>query len=1804
MSDSSFEIDVTVLLERLAKATQGIHRVGKALDNLEVTAQSVTKNMSGLATSTAKMYQNLGKNLSKTEQDNAALQNTLAGLEFTARATLDSIAQANQKAAIQAKHYADNQSVLNQILRDTDSMQAYIRHQRAMNLESDKQQHTIVQLQSAIDRFSSSKSTQIRQLQQQLKLLQQQDNKEAKQVQRLHEARTALEQVSSAREKEIRHLQQQTALATLREKSEANQVQRLAAAKIELEQVSSAREKEIRQVQQQITLAKQQNTAEDKQVQRLQAAKIALEQATSAREKEIRALERQRTEALASEQYLAKQQQTLQRLVLERNNADSSLTKSIQKLQREAAVRQEATTYVEKQAAAQRQLVREVENFNSPLATSIRNLTRQRDALRASEAAEHELRDAIAKTTRELQRIGTAEDIRLRQLKLDKQLKEDAANATSRLALEEAKLARELAHVRSEQGRRMILLKQQIVEETKALKEGSEATKKKTAQTKFGAQAAAALRAGLNGLQTSIGMYTSSTILAASATYALMRALRSTVVVGAEFQATMARTQAIMGNTVPASARAEVFKGMEQQIRALGKSTQFTATEVAKAMTELGQAGLSAGEAMIALSPTLDLAIIGQLDMARAADHVTNIMMIFGKEAKDLTDIVDVLAVAVTNSNTNIDQLANALTYAGPAADTAGFSFKDTVAAVEALANSGFKASRAGTALRRLFVSLANPTKKGQKVLDDLGVSVTDLEGNTRSLTSVVNQLADSLSGLTDTEQLTAIQNLVGVYAASPIAALVKQAETLNHLRNQLNYTGDAASKMRKEIEAALKFDYKTAVSAFQEAQLSAFSTVEYRLQSLTINAAKWLSELTNPIATGSSITHLDMLIEKMITLGKVIGVLAGVWLSGKMVSGLSAMGAQLATAGTALGTFSTQMLGTSKASAVASLAYTKTSTSLSVMTGSLSAAAAGTGYLAKGLQGVIVAAGVASAALRALFVAAPWIMGMYAAYEVFNTFFSSGSEEKIRSKRTEVDELARSYLQVKENIQAAADQEGRLAAKDQIKNLRKSIKDYEQELRNWEQSRKIAEQNGSPLERFDSEINAITRQIQTLEKTITELQKKAKDPLLMSVPDESRKLIVWQQQIQILDDEYRLALQNAANGTRISVEERITLEQEYFRKRFALQQKMREFSASETSQAKAIGTLIQENTKYLEDQRNAYINAEVEKNLTDVEKATKLRAEANAKLVEYHDLMTKISAKVKDGGMVSEGDSVKLNALAQALARAEEAAYSAEFALKDFSSEIKDTEKAIKELYMSEDEKLKSLQDELNEVITLRAANITLALAEGGAGVESATMQEIIAKSLADELALRQRIKQITDSQNKSRGGRGPRPERDSAAQKLEQELQSAESALESLRQKFDPLTYAQNQMSKGLEQLELLQKHGKITTEDYTLAVVELRKAYYQTVIETDKYVKSAEDLRSAHLSNGMGKAAEDMWKLAEAYKAGAVTAEEFAAITAKMQKDVSDSVNSLPEAKFELGNNSGPFLDHLKFVSEQAAETEKFTKFKEDLLTDTSNQLIAFDAERQQRLIHLEQIYQDEAMYKAKKDELDKEYAEKEKAVMQQKNAILAAMETRRLEYEKQSRMLAYASLAGSMADTLGLIADASENATTMQKVAFAAQKSLAVAQILLHTHVAAAKAQDEGGTFLGMSLATAIMAQGYASAGLVAGMAIGELSGGSKGFAGMYDKGGYIPDGQYGIVGEYGPEIVNGPAHVTGREDTARKLGKGGDTITIAPEIHIEYTSEGSGEDDRANATMMANTVKAIVVDVIKDQLRPNGMLARR
>ena len=91
----------------------------------------------------------------------------------------------------------------------------------------------------------------------------------------------------------------------------------------------------------------------------------------------------------------------------------------------------------------------------------------------------------------------------------------------------------------------------------------------------------------------------------------------------------------------------------------------------------------------------------------------------------------------------------------------------------------------------------------------------------------------------------------------------------------------------------------------------------------------------------------------------------------------------------------------------------------------------------------------------------------------------------------------------------------------------------------------------------------------------------------------------------------------------------------------------------------------------------------------------------------------------------------------------------------------------------------------------------------------------------------------------------------------------------------------------------------------------------------------------------------------------------------------------------------------------------------------------------------------------------------------------------------------------------------------------------------------------------------------------------------------GFPRMYDTGGNIPSGQMGIVGENGPELINGPANVTSRRRTAGlaalaalTLGGAATPATAAPLHPLSLPAQAYRQDAPRMSGTAANTAPQI------------------
>ena len=125
----------------------------------------------------------------------------------------------------------------------------------------------------------------------------------------------------------------------------------------------------------------------------------------------------------------------------------------------------------------------------------------------------------------------------------------------------------------------------------------------------------------------------------------------------ADLEDQVRRNKAIMGAT------AAEENMLMTQTRELGRSTRFTAQEVAQAQMYQAMAGMKTNEVLEMTPKLLKLSIASGEDLASTSDILTDNMTAFGIELKDVDHFMDVMAATANNTNTSIAQLGEAYKY-------------------------------------------------------------------------------------------------------------------------------------------------------------------------------------------------------------------------------------------------------------------------------------------------------------------------------------------------------------------------------------------------------------------------------------------------------------------------------------------------------------------------------------------------------------------------------------------------------------------------------------------------------------------------------------------------------------------------------------------------------------------------------------------------------------------------------------------------------------------------------------------------------------------------------------------------------------------------------------------------------------------------------------------------------------------------------------------------------------------------------------------------------------------------------------
>ncbi|MEM9761948.1 MAG: phage tail tape measure protein, partial [Pseudomonadota bacterium] len=269
----------------------------------------------------------------------------------------------------------------------------------------------------------------------------------------------------------------------------------------------------------------------------------------------------------------------------------------------------------------------------------------------------------------------------------------------------------------------------------------------------------------------------------------------------ASFETSLRRVAAVTGAT------GQQLQDLEDTARQLGATTTFSAQEAALGLEFLGRAGFSAAEAIEAVPAALDLAAAGGIALGRAADIASNAVGAFGLAADDAGRVADVFASTAARSNTNVEQLAQALTTVGPIANSVGLSIEETAASIGVLGDSGLQATVAGTGLRGVLASLSDPSEELAAALGDVSLQADGLDG-------VLNALSGR--GVSAAEAF----QFFGREAAPAFQVLLQGRQRSEELAAELDNVSGEAQRLAENALGPLDRLGRTLSSVFSELTL------------------------------------------------------------------------------------------------------------------------------------------------------------------------------------------------------------------------------------------------------------------------------------------------------------------------------------------------------------------------------------------------------------------------------------------------------------------------------------------------------------------------------------------------------------------------------------------------------------------------------------------------------------------------------------------------------------------------------------------------------------------------------------------------------------------------------------------------------------------------------------------------------------------------------------------------------------------------------------------------------------------------
>lgn len=347
-----------------------------------------------------------------------------------------------------------------------------------------------------------------------------------------------------------------------------------------------------------------------------------------------------------------------------------------------------------------------------------------------------------------------------------------------------------------------------------------------------------------------------SPLVAAGVTISAGAGIADTIHTYADFEAAMSEVKAISGAT------SEEFAQLTEKANQMGAVTKFTASESAEAFKYMAQAGWDAKEMMDGIEGLMALAAASGEDLGTTSDIVTDALTAFGMAAKDSGRFADVMAKAASATNTDVAKMGDTFKYVAPVAGALGYSIEDTAVAIGLMANSGIKASQAGTSLRSLLTNLTHPVGQAADAIDELKISITNADGSVKPLSQTLQELREKFRALSESERAQYAAMLAGQEGMSGLLAIVNASDQdFADLTEQINNSSGAAQEMADIMMDNLSGKFELFTGALDSMKMS----LGEKFKPYLIEALDWLTnkvpDVENALLT--AMNSFDRFVEK-----------------------------------------------------------------------------------------------------------------------------------------------------------------------------------------------------------------------------------------------------------------------------------------------------------------------------------------------------------------------------------------------------------------------------------------------------------------------------------------------------------------------------------------------------------------------------------------------------------------------------------------------------------------------------------------------------------------------------------------------------------------------------------------------------------------------------------------------------------------------------------------------------------------------------------------------------------------------------